>query len=568
MMARAYTSQVSRKVTPLTRRSRRTQPMSPAQISMYSRRHLPDYTNDRCDACGELATLTIDKMNHWKQHLPAGSPGWKMFRWGYECFLCPETHRTKDGLISHLACHQYVPFTLFRSLSTASALHIAASPYHLQLFLAFQFKAFPETTDSTNSFPSLRYPCPECPKTFSNRGNLSVHRTKKHGYVSNAHKEAQAVDSDVFQQCEADERSRQEGAVPTSAASVFGDMAGLSRVPVAPRVDALPPTHCLSATDRHSLEGAQYATNEAFLPGPVDETTPGLEHDLGHASSSTTPLMTPPPPYHVESFDATCDARFGEFSIHGFGLPVLGGFNQSYNPFIAGVNVGNFSHDGSMNFTASAHFAQPSNGMSPAFPHATVSSPPPMPPQGVYTSHLQPPRARSTTRSRTSQSRRSRQDGSVEFADFGLSNSNILTASCAFASPMDSSALYAPPAPSTSLANAPRSMVYPPVPPPHLYAKSTMHPEVLPAASASQNEDFQQQQWASRTTERPEFSQQQSFAPQWTDSTFVQQQEQAYVAPHALDFTAADAMDVAASYAMDFSDVYSSWPDFGDAIMP
>lgn len=241
---------------------------------------------------------------------------------------------------------------------------------------------------------------------------------------------------------------------------------------------------------------------------------------------------------------------------------------ESFNPFIAGVNVGNFSHDGSMNFTASAHFAQPSNGMASAFPHATVSPPPAIPPQEVYTSHPQPPHARSTTRSRNSQSRRPRQDGSVECADFGLSNSNRMTARCAFASPMDPFALYAPPAPSTSLANAPRSMVYPPVPPPHIHAESTMHPEALPAASASQNEDFQQQQWASRTTERPEFSQQQSFAPQSTDSTFVQQQEQAYVAPHAVDFTAADAMDVAASYAMDFSDVYSSWPDFGDAIVP
>ena len=38
--------------------------------------------------------------------------------------------------------------------------------------------------------------------------------------------------------------------------------------------------------------------------------------------------------------------------------------------------------------------------------------------------------------------------------------------------------------------------------------------------------------------------------------------------PHALDFTAADAMDVAASYAIDFTDVYSSWHDFGDAIVP
>ena len=95
-----------------------------------------------------------------------------------------------------------------------------------------------------------------------------------------------------------------------------------------------------------------------------------------------------------------------------------------------------------------------------------------------------------------------------------------------------------------------------------------MHPEGLAAASASRNGDFQPQQWAPSTIQRPEFLQQKTFAPQSTDCAFVQQQEQDYVDPHALDFTAADAMDVAASYAIDFTDVYSSWHDFGDAIVP
>ncbi|KAL1701663.1 hypothetical protein EV121DRAFT_272263 [Schizophyllum commune] len=180
---------------PHTRKSCFTLPMTPAQIAMYSQRHLPGYTNDRCDACGELAPKTIDKMNHYKSHLPEGSAGWKIFRPGYECYLCAKTHKKKDAPISYLAYH-----------------HI----------------------------PSLQYPCPECPETYSNRDNLSVHRTKWHDYVPNAPKPAEASD--------------------------LGAQAGVG-----------------------GFEETPYATSEASLPGLFDGTAPGL----GRASSSTTPLMTP-----------------------------------------------------------------------------------------------------------------------------------------------------------------------------------------------------------------------------------------------------------------------------------
>ncbi|KAL1660327.1 hypothetical protein GGF50DRAFT_130366 [Schizophyllum commune] len=539
-MARTYTSKVIRQGEPLNRRSRRTQPMTPAQIAMYSNRYLPDYTDDRCDACGELAKKTIDKVNHWKVHLPAASPGWKMFRRGYECYFCPETHQVKDDLVSHLACHQYVLFALFRVLSTASTLRIAFPPYHLHLMLPSNPKPPPpETTDSTNSFPSLRYPCPGCPKTYSNRGNLSVHRTAKHGYVPKPRKAAKAVESDASPNCEVDERTTQEDVAPMSAAPVAGDMVGLSRMPLDLPADAPTPLYCLSATGQHSQGETPYATEDASLPGLVDNTTPGLEHDLSHASGSTTPLMTPPPPHCAESFDAHCDAGYGQSSGHGFDLPVLGDCNQIFNPYLAGLHVGNFPR-----------------GI------------PAEPLQEVYPSHPQPSHARNSTWSRTSQPRRPHQHESVKFADFGFSNTDSQTTNRAFAGPMYPSALCVPPASSISLANAPRSMGYPPVSPPHRYTESTMHPEGLPAARASQNGDFQPQQWALSTTQRPEFLQQQTFAPQSTDWAFVQQQEQDYVDPHALDFTAADAMDVAASYAIDFTDVYSSWHDFGDAIVP
>ncbi|KAL1726294.1 hypothetical protein EV714DRAFT_287297 [Schizophyllum commune] len=518
-MARTYNSKVVRQGKPHTRRSRRTQPMTPVQIAFYSDRYLPDYTNDRCDACGELATRTIDKVNHWKVHIPAGSPGRKMFRSGYECYFCPKTHQVKDDLVSHLACHQYVLFSLFRAISTVSTLRIALPPYNLHLF-----------------FPSLQYPCPSCPKTYSNRGNLSVHRTAKHGYVPKPRKAAKTVESDAFPNCELDERTTQEDAAPMSAAPVAGDMAGLSRIPLDLPADAPTPLYRLSATGQRSQGETPYATEDASLPGLVDNITPGLEHDLSHASGSTTPLMTPPPPHCAKSFDAHCDAGYGQSSGHGFDLPVLGDCNQIFNPYLAGVHVGNF-------------------------PRGVPAEPL----QEVHPSH---PHARNSTRSRASQPRRPHQHDSVKFADFGFWNTDSQTTNRAFAGPMDPSALCVPPASSAILANAPRSMGYPPVSPPHRYTESTMHPEGLPAASASQNGDFQPQQWAPSTTQRLEFLQQQTFAPQSTDWAFVQQQEQDYVDPHALDFTAADAMVVAASYAIDFTDVYSSWHDFGDAIVP
>ncbi|KAL1673905.1 hypothetical protein EV122DRAFT_282534 [Schizophyllum commune] len=166
---------------------------------MYSQRHLPGYTNDCCDACGEPAPKTIDKMNHYKSHLPEGSAGWKMSSPGYECYLCAKSHKKTDALISHLACH-----------------HI----------------------------PSLQYPCPECPETYSNRGNLSAHRTKWRSISLPA---------------------------PDFPAG------------------ALRPLRRPSATDWYSQEETPYATSEASLPGLFDGTAPGL----GRASSSTTPLMTP-----------------------------------------------------------------------------------------------------------------------------------------------------------------------------------------------------------------------------------------------------------------------------------
>ncbi|KAL1660320.1 hypothetical protein GGF50DRAFT_91354 [Schizophyllum commune] len=355
--------------------------MTPAQIAMYSQRHLPGYTNDRCDACGELAPKTIDKMNHYKSHLPEGSAGWKMFRPGYECYLCPKSHKKKDALISHLACH-----------------HI----------------------------PSLQYPCPECPETYRNRGNLSVHRTKWHNYVPNAPKPAEARDPGA-----------QEGAVAALAASVD---AGLLQMALDFPAGALRPLRRLSATDRHSQEETPYATSEASLPGLFDETTPGPECDLGRASSSTTPLMTPLPPLCAESSDTPCVAGSVQSSGHGFeqpyghgfeppyslgfGLPALGGFNPYLN--LSGVNVGDFSHGVSVNLTAgvpvnltagvpmrmtagapmrmtagvlvnstatSAHSAQPSNGEAQAFPHAAI----PPPPQDVRLAYPQPSHARAST---------------------------------------------------------------------------------------------------------------------------------------------------------------------------
>ncbi|KAI5828712.1 hypothetical protein K523DRAFT_353204 [Schizophyllum commune Tattone D] len=353
---------------------------------MYSQRHLPGYTNDRCDACGELAPKTIDKMNHYKSHLPEGSAGWKMFRPGYECYLCPKSHKKKDALISHLACH-----------------HI----------------------------PSLQYACPECPETYSNRGNLSVHRTKWHNYVPNAPKPAEARDPGA-----------QEGAVAALAASVD---AGLLQMALDFPAGALRPLRRLSATNRHSQEETPYATS---LPGLFDETTPGPECDLGRASSSTTPLMTPPLPLCAESSDTPCVAGSVQSSGHGFeqpyghgfeppyslgfGLPALCGFNPYLN--LSGVNVGDFSHGVSVNLTAgvpmnltagvpmdltagapmdltagapmrmtagvlvhstatSAHSAQPSNGEAQAFPHAAV----PPPPQDVRLAYPQPSHARAST---------------------------------------------------------------------------------------------------------------------------------------------------------------------------
>ncbi|KAL1686894.1 hypothetical protein GGG16DRAFT_105416 [Schizophyllum commune] len=385
-----------------------TLPMTPAQIAMYSQRHLPGYTNDRCDACGELAPKTIDKKNHYKSHLPEGSAGWKMFRPGYECYLCPKSHKKKDALISHLACH-----------------HI----------------------------PSLQYACPECPETYSNRGNLSVHRTKWHDYVPNAPKPAEASDPGA-----------QEGAVAALAASVD---AGLLQMALDFPAGVLRPLRRLFATDRHSQEETPYATS---LPGLFDETTPGPECDLGRASSSTTPLMTPPPPHCAESSgDTPCDAGFDQSSGHGFeqpyghgfeppyslgfGLPALGGFNPYLN--LSGVNVGDFSHGVSVNLTAGAPMdltagapmrmtagvlvhstatsAQPSNGEAQAFPHAAI----PPPPQDVRLAYPQPSHARTSTPAhvrtstpahvrtsmqahtcRDSQPRRPHQDDSINLADF------------------------------------------------------------------------------------------------------------------------------------------------------
>ena len=77
-----------------------------------------------------------------------------------------------------------------------------------------------------------------------------------------------------------------------SAAPVAGDMAGLSRMPLDLPADAPTPLYRLSATGQHSQGETPYATEDASLPGLVDNTTPGLEHDLSHASGSTTPLMT------------------------------------------------------------------------------------------------------------------------------------------------------------------------------------------------------------------------------------------------------------------------------------
>ncbi|KAI4293896.1 hypothetical protein K525DRAFT_274791 [Schizophyllum commune Loenen D] len=469
---------------------------------MYSQRHLPGYTNDRCDACGELAPKTIDRMKHYKSHLPEGSAGWKMFRPGYECYLCPKSHnlKKKDALISHLACH-----------------HI----------------------------PSLQYACPECPETYSNRGNLSVHRTKWHNYVPNAPKPAEASDPGAH-----------EGAVAALAASVD---AGLLQMALDFPAGALRPLRRLSATDRHSQEETPYATSEASLPGLFDETTPGPECDLGRASSSTTPLMTPPPPHCAESSDTPCYSGFGQSSGHGFeqpcghgfeppyslgfGLPALGGFNPYLN--LSGVNVGDFSHGVSVNLTAgvpmdltsgapmdltsgapmdltagapmrmtagvlvhstatSAHSAQPSNGEAQAFPHAAV----PPPPQDVRLAYPQPSHARTSTPAHARAS----------------TTAHARTSTPAHARDLDTSAcedLDARAHDSINLADFSHTLAFPAS---HALAFTPADALAFPASHAL---------------------------------TFPASHTLAFPASHALAFTPANAMDVAASYAVNLADIHS-----------